>query len=173
MAEQELVIEEAQREDAASLARLLETVALESDFLAQDARSSILSAKQLASYIDNRQNVTNEICLVAKLGREVIGVCNVTSDQDTKTSHIGDVFIAVAKPYWGNGVGQSLMETMIDWADHTPEIRRLELTVQARNERAVHLYQKFGFDIEGTKKRGARTKNGEFLDVYLMAKLID
>ena len=27
----------------------------------------------------------NEICLVAKLGREVIGVCNVTSDQDTKT----------------------------------------------------------------------------------------
>jgi acetyltransferase, GNAT family len=65
------------------------------------------------------------------------------------------------------------METMIDWADHTPTIRRLELTVQARNERAVHLYQKFGFDIEGTKKRGARTKNGEFLDVYLMAKLID
>ena len=170
MAEQELVIEEAQREDAASLARLLETVALESDFLAQDARSSILSAKQLASYIDNRQNVTNEICLVAKLGREVIGVCNVTSDQDTKTSHIGDVFIAVAKPYWGNGVGQFLMETMIDWADHTPEIRRLELTVQARNERAVHLYQKFGFDIEGTKKRGARTKNGEFLDVYQIGR---
>ena len=31
MAEQELVIEEAQREDAASLARLLETVALVSD----------------------------------------------------------------------------------------------------------------------------------------------
>ena len=32
--------------------------------------------------------------------------------------------------YWGNGVGQFLMETMIDWADHTPTIRRLELTVQ-------------------------------------------
>ena len=156
MAEQELVIEEAQREDAASLARLLETVALESDFLAQDDRSSILSAEQLATYIESHQHRLNEICLVAKLGHEVIGVCNVTSDQDTKTSHIGDVFIAVSKPYWGNGVGC-----------------RLELTVQARNERAVHLYQKFGFDIEGTKKRGARTKNGEFLDVYLMAKLID
>ena len=38
---------------------------------------------------------------MAKLGHEVIGVCNVTSDQDTKTSHIGDVFIAVSKPYWG------------------------------------------------------------------------
>ena len=126
MAEQELVIEEAQREDAASLARLLETVALESDFLAQDDRSSMLSAEQLATYIESHQHRLNEICLVAKLGHEVIGVCNVTSDQDTKTSHIGDVFIAVSKPYWGNGVGQFLMETMIDWADHTPTIRCLE-----------------------------------------------
>jgi len=170
MAEYELVIEEAQREDSVSLAQLLETVTLESDFLAQDDRSSVLNGEQLASYIDSRQSVPNEICLVAKLGHEVIGVCNVTSNQDTKTSHIGDIFIAVA---WGNGIGQFLMGTMIDWAVNTPAIRRLELTVQARNERAVHLYQKFGFDIEGTKKRGARTKNGEFLDVYLMAKLID
>ena len=67
MAEQELVIEEAQREDAASLARLLENVALESDFLAQDDRSSILSAEQLASYIEGHQHMLNEICLVAKL----------------------------------------------------------------------------------------------------------
>ena len=74
-------------------------------FLAQDARSSILSAEQLATYIESHQHRLNEICLVAKLGHEVIGVCNVTSDQDTKTSHIGDVFIAVSK-LLGNGVGQ-------------------------------------------------------------------
>ena len=127
MAEYELVIEEAQRDDSVSLAKLLKTVALESDFLAQDVRSSVLNAEQLASYIDSRQSVPNEICLVAKLNHEVIGVCNVTSDQDTKTSHIGDVFIAVAKPYWGNGIGQFLMEIMIDWANNTPAICRLEL----------------------------------------------
>ena len=72
---------------------------------ARAIRSSILSAEQLATYIESHQHRLNEICLVAKLGHEVIGVCNVTSDQDTKTSHIGDVFIAVSKPYWGNGVG--------------------------------------------------------------------
>ena len=109
MAEYELVIEEAQREDSVSLAQLLETVTLESDFLAQDDRSSVLNGEQLASYIDSRQSVPNEICLVAKLGHEVIGVCNVTSNQDTKTSHIGDIFIEVAKPYCGNRIGQFLM----------------------------------------------------------------
>ena len=67
MAEYELVIEEAQREDSVSLAQLLETVTLESDFLAQDDRSSVLNGEQLASYIDSRQSVPNEICLVAKL----------------------------------------------------------------------------------------------------------
>ena len=64
MAEQELVIEEAQREDAASLARLLETVALESDFLAQDARSSILSAEQLATYIESHHWVVRSLVFV-------------------------------------------------------------------------------------------------------------
>ena len=35
------------------------------------------------------------------MGHEVIGACNVTSDQDTKTSHIWGRFIVAAKPYWG------------------------------------------------------------------------
>ena len=43
------------------------------------------------------------------MGHEVIGVCNVTSDQDTKTSHIGDVFIAVSKPYSGGMVLASFL----------------------------------------------------------------
>ncbi len=65
-------------------------------------------------YIDSRQSVP--ICLVANSNHEVIGVCNVTSDQDTKTSHIGDVFIAVSGTLLGNGVGRFLWS--IDWADH-------------------------------------------------------
>ena len=173
MAEQELLIEEARVEDATSLAHLLREVPLESDFLAQDETSPSLLPEELETYLARVLETPNQLCLVAKVGTKVIGVLNVVADQETKTSHIGDVFIAVSKPYWGYGIGHFLMEAMIDWAEHTPEISRLELTVQARNDRAVHLYQKFGFDIEGTKKRGAKTKNGEFLDVYLMAKLID
>ena len=66
-----------------------------------------------------------------------------------------------------------LMEAALDWAEHSNTIRRLELTVQKRNKRAIHIYQKFGFEIEGLKKRGVKTKDGEFLDVCLMGKLID
>ena len=101
------------------------------------------------------------------------GVLNVSSTSSPQTNHIGDIFIAVQEKYWGYGLGSLLMEVALDWAYHTPVIRRLELTVQARNSRAVHLYEKFDFKIEATKERGAKTKDGEFLDVYLMSRLID
>ncbi len=45
--------------------------------------------------------------------------------------------------------------------------------VQVRNERAVHLYRKMGFQIEAVMPRGARTDLGEFLDVYKMSYLIE
>ena len=37
----------------------------------------------------------------------------------------------------------------------------------------IHLYKKLGFEIEGCQARGACSAEGEFLDVYLMGKLID
>ncbi|WP_269796669.1 GNAT family protein, partial [Streptococcus sp. SM3] len=70
-------------------------------------------------------------------------------------------------------LGQILLEEGIEWAHSTGVLRKLILNVQVRNERAVHLYKKLGFEIEGCQARGACSAEGEFLDVYLMGKLID
>jgi RimJ/RimL family protein N-acetyltransferase len=37
------------------------------------------------------------------------------------------------------------------------------------NERAIALYKKMGFEIEGTKKRSMRI-DGQYVDEYYMAK---
>ncbi|MFC5632106.1 MULTISPECIES: GNAT family N-acetyltransferase [Streptococcus] len=173
MAEQELIICEAQLEDAKSLSEVLKLVQEETDFLTRDSDSPAMSAEQAEIFIDSQLQKENAICFVAKLGSQVVGVLNVSAGTFAKTNHIGEVFIAVKKTYQSYGIGSFLMEALIDWAEHTSAIRRLELEVQVRNDKAVGLYQKFGFVIEGTKQRGAKTKNGEFLDVYAMAKLID
>ena len=62
---------------------------------------------------------------------------------------------------------------MVTWAQEMGLLKRLELTVQIRNERAVRLYQSCGFEIEGTQKRAARTDEGEWLDLYYMGRLVD
>ena len=40
-------------------------------------------------------------------------------------------------------------------------------------ERTKKFYRELGFKIEGLQKRGAYLREGIFLDVYLMGKLID
>ncbi len=170
MAEQEVIVEEAQLSDAKALVDLLSQVSQETDFVVTE---TILSQEDMEIFLERHLESVNEICLVVRVGKELAGVLNVSSTSSPQTNHIGDIFIAVQEKYWGYGLGSLLMEVALDWACHTPVIRRLELTVQDRNSRAVHLYEKFGFKIEATKERGAKTKDGEFLDVYLMSRLID
>lgn len=170
MAEQEVIVEEAQLTDAKALVELLSQVSQETDFVVAE---TILSQEDMELFLERHLESVNEICLVVRVGKELAGVLNVSSTSSPQTNHIGDIFIAVQEKYWGYGLGSLLMEVALDWACHTPVIRRLELTVQARNSRAVRLYEKFGFKIEATKERGAKTKDGEFLDVYLMSRLID
>lgn len=173
MTEQEVIVREVLPEDAAGLAATLKQLTTETDFITRDEDSPHMSAQEMAVFIEQKARSFNEICLVAKIGDNVAGVLMISAHSHTRINHIGEIFLAVLKDYWGYGLGQLLMTAAIDWAEHSGVIRRLELTVQRRNAKAVHIYEKFGFKIEGIKKRGAKTKNGEFLDVYLMGKLID
>ena len=65
-----------------------------------------------------------------------------------------------------------MLEEAIEWAGASGILRRLQLTVQTRNQAAVHLYQN-GFVIEGRQEHGAYIEEGKFIDVYLMGRLID
>jgi len=47
---------------------------------------------------------------------------------------------------------------------------RVELTVFTDNERAIHLYEKFGFVKEGVKRLAA-IRNGKYEDVLMMARI--
>lgn len=172
MAEQEIIICEAGLEDAQALAATLAQVLSETDFLAQDDASA-MTVEEVAQFIDNMQKSLNEICLLAKTGSDVLGLLNISAQKNASLEHIGDIFLAVKKDYWNYGIGQFLLQEAIDWAEHSGIIRRLELTVQKRNSRAVHVYEKMGFTIEGVKERGVKTSDGSFLDVYAMSKLIN
>ena len=123
--------------------------------------------------MDKQAHSENQITLLALLNDEIAGLVNITADQRKRVRHIGDLFIVIGKKYWNNGLGSLLLEEVVEWAQASGILRRLQLTVQTRNQAAVHLYQKHGFVIEGRQERGAYIEEGKFIDVYLMGKLID
>jgi putative acetyltransferase len=50
----------------------------------------------------------------------------------------------------GGGIGVGLLSALIDSAEPRLGLTRLQLTVFADNQRAIALYQRFGFAVEGT-----------------------
>ncbi|MBC7123627.1 MAG: GNAT family N-acetyltransferase, partial [Pseudothermotoga sp.] len=47
--------------------------------------------------------------------------------------------------------------------------KKIQLEVMANNERAIRLYEKFGFEIEGRKKK-AILLDDEYVDLLVMGK---
>jgi putative acetyltransferase len=111
-----------------------------------------------------------DLPLVAELHGEVVGNAGLHPvGPALRRRHAMTLGICVASESQGRGVGSALMGAMLDFADNWAGALRLELTVYTDNERAIALYRKFGFEIEGTFK-GYVMRNGQFADAYAMAR---
>ena len=78
--------------------------------------------------------------------------------------------ITVVGDWQGRGVGDLLMAAAIEQADRWLGVLRLELTVYADNTRAIALYRRHGFEMEGTLRAFA-LRDGVYVDAYAMARI--
>ncbi|MGX7173932.1 GNAT family N-acetyltransferase [Enterococcus ratti] len=167
-----LTIREAKPEDASELLRLMQQIDEETDFLVLDEKGLELTSEVLAIEISYLQESINNLLLVAITDKKIIGLVSVKAKDQYRIAHIGEIGISILKEYWGMGLGTMMLEEVLCWVKENGVLFRLELDVQTRNKRAIRLYQKMGFQIEATMKRGARKDTGEFLDVYKMSLLL-
>lgn len=109
--------------------------------------------------------------LVACVQDEVVGSLGLeTSPTRWRMRHVGSIGMAVRDDWQGKGVGTALMEAAMDLADNWLNLTRIELSVYVDNDPAIALYEKFGFEIEGTHRHLA-FRNGEYVDGHSMARL--
>ena len=57
--------------------------------------------------------------------------------------------------FQGRGIGSALMAALVDVADNWLDLKRLELKVYVDSAPAIRLYQKVGFEVEGTYRGDA------------------
>ena len=60
-----------------------------------------------------------------------------------------------------------MVDTLLKWAAASQIIRKINLRVRPDNDRAIALYQRKGFQIEGTISR-EMLLDGKFFDHYFM-----
>jgi ribosomal protein S18 acetylase RimI-like enzyme len=80
--------------------------------------------------------------------------------------------MGVLAEYRSQGIGQALLETLLSWAQARGGIEKVCLSVHADNQRAISLYKKLGFEVEGIRKRETCFGPGQYADAVLMAKFL-
>ena len=79
----------------------------------------------------------------------------------------------IKQRYQGQGIGTKIMQELIRDL-RADGVRRIELRVEADNQRAFSFYKKLGYKTEGTLRRYMkREKDADYVDVHLMSLLLE
>ena len=84
---------------------------------------------------------------------ELIGMVTLLQEKGAKIQHkayIVAMYVTSGKQ--GTGIGKALLETAINKAKTIESIKKINLSVNASNEKAKSLYQKLGFQVFGHEK---------------------
>ena len=112
---------------------------------------------------------SDRFTVVAEVDGKVVGLCNLGVGRG-RMAHTGHIGVMVHDDYASRGLGTAMLRATIDLAERWLGLERLELDVYTDNATAIHLYKKFDFVIEGTKRAFA-LRDGEYADAYVMARL--
>ena len=101
---------------------------------------------------------------------KLVGFLSAKRGHVNRIKHRAYIVIGIMKSYTGKGIGRRLFNELDNWATDNGVIR-LELTVMKHNERAISLYKKMGYKVEGVKEKSV-VIDGDYVDEYYMAKII-
>jgi ribosomal protein S18 acetylase RimI-like enzyme len=130
------------------------------------------SVERIRDRILNVTELDNSLFLVADVERKIVGTLTCGGGTLKADQHMTALGVYVAKAWRDQGIGKALMARAVEWAKASPIVERVELEVYARNARAVHLYEKYGFEHEGRKRR-LYYQDGEPMDMLMMALLLE
>ena len=128
-------------EDAAGLFEAMQS-AESSNFMLFGPGERNLTIESARKHIQVLNNEDNALA-VALLEDKVVGYLILRGETIPRVKHRAKIVIGVHEDARGKGVGQALFSFIHELAKERG-LHRLELTVMAHNEAAIHVYQKMG-----------------------------
>ncbi|MGC9167024.1 MAG: GNAT family N-acetyltransferase [Thermoplasmata archaeon] len=158
-----VIIRNAEEDDIEGIVDVFESVMAEEIYLLGEHFYAI-------DFISSKIKSLNDLILVAEHENRVIGVLTLIREPFLKNRHVAVLGIAIKSGFRHEGIGSALMEESIKWAKEQ-NIEKITLEVFSTNTNAIELYKKFGFEIEGIRKKQFKIL-GNYVDDVLMAKFL-
>ncbi|WP_435347739.1 GNAT family N-acetyltransferase [Haloarchaeobius sp. HRN-SO-5] len=158
----------ARQEDIGDIVDVVETIAAEGNYVV----ATRLAEEVTRDDVLLRHNESgNRMFFVATVDDETVGWLHVEAVQSPMMEHTAELTLGVLEQYRDEGVGSTLMERGLDWAQ-TQGFRKIYQNLPATNERAVAFLEDEGWSVESTRE-GHYLVDGELLDEVQLAIWLD
>jgi RimJ/RimL family protein N-acetyltransferase len=162
-----LQVREAEGKDAKQVLEFLESVSTETDFLSFGVGEFELTEKQEFDYLEKCRNTDNLLYLLGVLDNKIAGILFFSAGSRSRTRHTGELGTSVLNQYWNMGIFSALWDSFLEWCHDGGIIKKINLRVRTDNQRAIKIYKRIGFAIEGTIKK-EMFLGGKYYDNYWM-----
>lgn len=169
---QTLEIRLGQESDADQLSQLVHNVFATSPYVVTTPAEFEKSKESTQERIRKLTLHPNEIVLVASINDELVGNLDFICGKRKRLEHAGEIGMGLHEDFRGLGIGQLLLKVFLDWAKLNPNLTKVKLGVFEENYPAIHIYKKFGFEVEGKKVNEVRMADGTYHTIIEMYQLV-
>ena len=122
----------------------------------------------IQAWIDN---ISNLIALIVEYRKKTVGFGFIRKFQHVRRKGVGDLAIYLHQDFQNIGLGTVITEKLLDLAIED-NMHKIEHSILAKNEVALNLYQKFGFEIEGVSRESFIDSDGEYQDLIRVGLIL-
>jgi len=167
----EVIISQAKKEDAKLMIDFYNVVGGETDFLSFGKNQFIKNLIEYEGFLETTKEEANSIILIAKIDDKIIGIASINSSSKDRFKHVGEFGIVIVKQYCGLGLGKKIMDYLVEWSKSNGITKKISLVTNENNYRAIDLYKKVGFEVEGILKKDNYV-NGIYSNSIMMGLIL-
>ncbi|HDR4724393.1 GNAT family N-acetyltransferase [Bacillus cereus group sp. Sample62] len=157
--------------DAEQLSKIRVQIDGETENMDREAGEGFIDKVDFQKIIKADSEEMKNLFLVAEVHNQIVGFSRCEGSNLKRLSHKVEFGVCILREFWGYRMGKSLLQQSIQWADEN-EVKKISLQVLETNEKAIQLYKKSGFEVEGILKNDKRLSNGKYYNTVVMGRCI-
>jgi RimJ/RimL family protein N-acetyltransferase len=160
-------------EDAERLLAYLDRVRRETTNLLWGPEDRLFTVEEEQAWVRGRLESPDAALIAAWHDGGIIGLGGVDAGgRFNRSQHRAGLGISLLAEWCNRGLGTLLMRELIEWARAHPQTLVLQLSVNADNARAIAVYEKTGFAVEGRRRWAFRLEDGTLVDELIMSQWV-